>query len=43
MYEKDASIAGDCACFNSLCSAEKRDHGGNRKQNGTNCKSLLVY
>lgn len=41
-YEKDASIAGECACFNSLFSAEKRVPGSNSKQNGANYKGFLV-
>ena len=42
IHEKDASIAGECACFNSLRSAEKRCERGNRKQNGAKHKGFLV-
>lgn len=41
-HEKDASIVGEPACFNSLRSAEKRGQGGNRKQNRANHKSFPV-
>ena len=41
-HEKDDGITGECACFNSLYSAEKKVQGGNRKKNGVNHKSNLV-
>lgn len=41
-HEKDDGITGECACFNSLYSAEKKVQGGNRKKNGVKYKGLLI-
>lgn len=41
-HEKDATITGECACFNSLHLDERRGQGGNRKQNGAKHKDFLV-